>query len=77
MALLRDRLPSTVQNRLAYMSNQKVRDWVVNRQWSRGHDWSSAWVFSLLSGGQGYLRWNKTGRETQGVFDQNEKTHPP
>ena len=68
--LLRERLPSSLQNRVAQLVPVSVRDAVVNRSIVAGHDWSRTLGFDLLSDLNGYLRLNIRGRERDGVLER-------
>jgi predicted AlkP superfamily phosphohydrolase/phosphomutase len=69
MRMLRERVPAALQNAIARAVPVHVRDFVVNRQVSAGHDWSRTPGIALLADLNGYLRWNLRGREKQGMLD--------
>ena len=73
--LLREYLPAQLQQVIALCVTQPVRDWVVNRSFSSGLDWKNTPVFNLLSGGQGYLRFNLKGREKHGWLIADSEQH--
>jgi predicted AlkP superfamily phosphohydrolase/phosphomutase len=65
---LRNVLPGPLQVEIGRRVSQGVRDWVVNRAFTGGMDWDSTLAFHVLSGGQGYIRWNISGRERAGIL---------
>jgi predicted AlkP superfamily phosphohydrolase/phosphomutase len=69
MRQLREKLPGPLQIEIAKRVSQKKRDWVVNRAFTSEMNWDSTLVFHVLSGGQGYMRWNIAGREREGILD--------
>jgi predicted AlkP superfamily phosphohydrolase/phosphomutase len=66
--LLRERVPPAVQNAIARAVPVAVRDAVVSRQISGGHDWERTPGLALLADLNGYLRWNLRGRERFGML---------
>jgi len=66
--LLRERVPPAVQNAIARAVPVAVRDAVVSRQVSGGHDWGRTPGLALLADLNGYLRWNLVGRERRGML---------
>lgn len=75
MALLRDRLPAPLQERVAMAVPAKVRDWVVGRQYTGALDWRSTPGFALPTGGEGYIRLNLVGRESEGFLVPGSAPH--
>jgi predicted AlkP superfamily phosphohydrolase/phosphomutase len=73
--VLREKLPAQLQQRIARHVPQLVRDWVVNRAFTGGMDWQHTPVFLVLSGGQGYLRFNIQGREKRGWLIAGSEQH--
>lgn len=69
MTRLRKQVPYRAQFALANLLGEKVQDWVVNRSLVGGRDWSKTPSFRMLSGGEGYVRFNIKGRERDGYFD--------
>src|SRR4051812_12385410 len=65
--LLRERVPAGVQNAIARAVPVAVRDLVVSRQVSGGHNWARTPGLALLADLNGYLRWNLRGRERRGM----------
>ena len=68
MAFLRRSLPATLQYRTASLLGERVQDWVVNRAATAGLTWAETPSFALSSGGDGFIRLNVKGRETDGFF---------
>lgn len=75
MALLRDRLPAPLQERVAMAVPARVRDWVVGRAYAGALDWRSTPGFALPTGGEGYIRLNLAGREAQGFLERGSALH--
>jgi predicted AlkP superfamily phosphohydrolase/phosphomutase len=69
MRMLRETLPTRLQNTIARAVPVGVRDLVVGRQISAGHDWGRTPGIALLADLNGYLRWNLQGRERSGMLD--------
>ena len=69
MAYLRSALPPTLQYHVARMLGEDVQDWVLNRALVAGCDWSRTPSLALPSGGEGLIRLNIKGRESQGFFE--------
>jgi len=72
---LREKLPAQLQQSIARHVSQSVRDWVVNQAFSSGLDWQHIPAFHVLSGGQGYLRFNIQGREKMGWLVAGSEQH--
>jgi predicted AlkP superfamily phosphohydrolase/phosphomutase len=72
---LREKLPAQLQQGIAQHVSQSMRDWVVNWAFSRGLDWQHIPAFRVLSGGQGYLRFNIQGREKMGWLIAGSEQH--
>jgi len=75
MALLRDRLPAPLQERVAMAVPTWVRDWVVGRAYAGALDWRSTPGFALPTGGEGYIRLNLAGREAHGFLEPGSAPH--
>jgi predicted AlkP superfamily phosphohydrolase/phosphomutase len=75
MAILRDRLPAPVQERIALAVPVSVRDWVVGRAYTGAVDWRETPGFALPTGGEGYIRANVAGREAQGYLEPDSARH--
>lgn len=69
MRLLREHLPAGLQNAVARAVPVALRDMVVSRQISEGHDWGRTPGIALLADLNGYLRWNLQGRERRGMLE--------
>lgn len=69
MRTLRETIPAGVQNAIARAVPVGVRDWVVNRSVTAGHDWPHTPGFALLADLHGYFRFNLRGRESAGSLD--------
>jgi Type I phosphodiesterase / nucleotide pyrophosphatase len=68
MRILREHIPAGLQNAIARAAPVTVRDLVVSRQISAGHDWGHTPGIALLADLNGYLRWNLQGRERRGML---------
>ena len=68
MRWLRARVPGTAQEAIGRKMPDRVRDFVVSRQFGRGFDWARTPGFALPSGGEGYVRCNLAGREREGCL---------
>lgn len=75
MRTLRETIPAGVQNAIARAVPVEVRDWVVNRSVTAGHDWPHTPGFALLADLHGYFRFNLRGRESAGALDADGATH--
>jgi predicted AlkP superfamily phosphohydrolase/phosphomutase len=73
--LLRERLPAGLQNGIARAVPVAVRDAVVSRQISAGHDWARTPGLALLADLNGYVRWNLRGRERCGMLAPDGPEH--
>ena len=71
MRTLREKLPAGLQNAIARSVPVGVRDFVVNRSVTAGHDWSKTPGFALLADLHGYFRFNLRGRESAGCLDRD------
>jgi predicted AlkP superfamily phosphohydrolase/phosphomutase len=69
MRTLRERLPGGLQNAIARAVPVGVRDFVVNRSVTGGHDWRTTPGFALLADLHGYFRFNLRDREAAGSLD--------
>jgi len=69
MHSLREKVPAQIQLGIARQVPQSVRDWVVDHQFCGGVDWREAPGFQMLSGGQGFIRFNLKGREAEGLLE--------
>jgi predicted AlkP superfamily phosphohydrolase/phosphomutase len=73
---LRERVPASIQNRVARLVPVSVRDAVVNRSIIAGHDWARTPGFDLLADMNGYLRLNVRGREREGSLERDGEILP-
>jgi predicted AlkP superfamily phosphohydrolase/phosphomutase len=73
---LREKVPPSIQNRIARMVPVSVRDAVVNRSIVAGHDWARTPGFDLLADMHGYLRLNVRGREREGSLRRDGEVLP-
>jgi predicted AlkP superfamily phosphohydrolase/phosphomutase len=69
MRTLREKLPPGLQNAIARAVPVSVRDFVVSRSVTGGHDWRSTPGLALLADLHGYFRFNLRGREAAGSLD--------
>lgn len=74
MRLLREKLPARLQNAIGQAVPVSVRDMVVNRAITTGHDWQHTLGVALLADLNGYLRFNVHGREKQGVLEPGSES---
>ncbi len=70
MRLLRENLPPRLQHTVAHMVPGAVRDFVVDRAITSGHDWKRTPAFATLASVSGYLQFNLRGREKLGTLDE-------
>jgi hypothetical protein len=61
-------VPAPLQHAIGQIAPVRVRDWVVGRATAAGHDWSRTPGLALLSDRTGYIRFNRQGREVEGVL---------
>lgn len=66
---LRKKVPAVVQRQVGAMVGRKIRDRVVGSELVGGLDWQHTPVFSVPTGGQGFVRFNIAGRELHGVVE--------
>jgi predicted AlkP superfamily phosphohydrolase/phosphomutase len=69
MRVLRERVPPRLQTRIANLVPQWVRDTVVDRSFTSGHDWARTPGLALRADNNGYIRFNLKGREKQGMLE--------
>lgn len=74
MRMLREKLPAGLQNTIARAVPVGVRDFVVNRSVTAGHDWPHTPGLALLADLHGYFRFNLRGRESRGSVDPASDT---
>jgi predicted AlkP superfamily phosphohydrolase/phosphomutase len=66
---LREGLPSSLQNLIASCVPIAVRDAVVDRSYTAGHDWAHTPAIGVLADWSAYIRFNLRGREREGMLD--------
>jgi predicted AlkP superfamily phosphohydrolase/phosphomutase len=72
MARLRDALPPFLQYATTQLLGETIQDWVVNREFTGGLDWSSTPSFPVPTGGEGLIRLNIEGRERSGMLSTTD-----
>lgn len=75
MRVLRETLPPWLQHAVGQMVPGSVRDFVVDRAITAGHDWALTPAFATLASVSGYIRFNLRGRERLGVLDEGSDTY--
>src|SRR5260370_6131163 len=68
---LREMAPSSVQNWIASCVPVAIRDAVVDRTYTAGHDWAHTPAIGLLADWSAYIRFNVRGREREGMLDDD------
>lgn len=68
MAALRDSLPARLQYSANRLLGERIQDWVVNREYTGGLDWTRTLSFAVPTGGEGLIRLNVRGRERAGAL---------
>jgi predicted AlkP superfamily phosphohydrolase/phosphomutase len=74
--VLRERVPASIQNRIARLVPASVRDEVMNQSVIGGVDWTRTPGFDLVADMYGYLRLNVRGRERDGVLERDGEALP-
>jgi predicted AlkP superfamily phosphohydrolase/phosphomutase len=69
MRFLREKLPAPLLHAMGRMAPAAVRNYVVDRAISAGHDWSHTPALAVLASVTGYVRFNLRGRESRGMLD--------
>jgi predicted AlkP superfamily phosphohydrolase/phosphomutase len=69
MRVLRERLPARLQHAIGERVPAAVRDFVVDRAITAGHDWTHTPALAVLASVSGYVRLNLRGRERLGMLD--------
>ena len=69
MRFLREKLPARVQHALGQVAPAPIRNYVVDRAISSGHDWSHTPALAVLASVTGFVRFNLRGRESRGMLD--------
>ncbi len=73
IANLRDRVPPILQYTAAELLGEDIQDWIVNREFVGGHDWSATPAFPVPTGGEGMIRLNIKGRERDGYLEDSDE----
>ncbi len=69
MRVLRKRVPPGWQSAIANLVPLSVRDAVIDRSFTSGHDWPHTPGLALRGDNNGYIRFNLRGREKQGMLE--------
>jgi predicted AlkP superfamily phosphohydrolase/phosphomutase len=64
-------VPASLQNLVASRVPASVKDAVVDRSYTAGHDWAYTPAIGLRSDWSGYIRFNVRGREREGMLDDD------
>jgi predicted AlkP superfamily phosphohydrolase/phosphomutase len=64
-------VPAWLQNLVASRVPAAVKDAVVDRSYTAGHDWAFTPAIGLRSDWSGYIRFNLRGRERKGMLDDD------
>lgn len=75
MRRLREGIPTPLQNIVASVASDKVRDWVVAREFCAGVDWAKTPGTRIPAGLEGYIRLNLKGRERDGYLEPGSEDH--
>jgi predicted AlkP superfamily phosphohydrolase/phosphomutase len=70
---LRERMPASMQNMIASRVPSAVRDAVVDRSYTAGHDWAHTPAIGVLADWSAYIRFNLRGRERDGMLDDDSR----
>jgi predicted AlkP superfamily phosphohydrolase/phosphomutase len=74
-AQLRDTVPPGLQYSATRLLGERVQDWVVNREFLGALDWGRTVAFPVVTGGEGLIRLNVSGRERDGLLDPDDKPY--
>ena len=66
-------VPASIQNMVASRVPAAVKDAVVDRSYTAGHDWAYTPAIGLRSDWSGYVRFNLRGREREGMLDDETR----
>lgn len=69
MRHLLDLVPASLQNLVGSHVPSAVKDVIVDRAYTAGHDWNYTPAIGLRSDWSGYVRFNLRGRERKGMLD--------
>jgi predicted AlkP superfamily phosphohydrolase/phosphomutase len=70
---LREVAPAALQNLIASSVPSAVRDAVVDRSYTAGHDWAHTPAIGVLADWSAYIRFNLRGRERDGMLDDESR----
>jgi predicted AlkP superfamily phosphohydrolase/phosphomutase len=65
--------PASIQNFVASHVPASVKDAVVDRSYTAGHDWTYTPAIGLRADWSGYIRFNLRGREREGMLDDETR----
>ncbi|HXN84478.1 MAG TPA: alkaline phosphatase family protein [Candidatus Binataceae bacterium] len=68
-------VPASMQNFVASHVPAAVKDAVVDRSYTAGHDWAHTPAIGLRSDWSAYIRFNLRGREREGMLDDDMRRH--
>jgi predicted AlkP superfamily phosphohydrolase/phosphomutase len=72
--MLRQTVPPAIQYGVRKLVGQRVQDWLIDREWRGGRDWSQTPAFPVPCGGDnGFIRLNLKGREREGFLSSEER----
>src|SRR4030095_14088523 len=74
MRVLREKLPARLQHTVGQLVPGAVRDFVVDRAITAGHDWARTPAFATLASVSGYVQFNLRGRAAKGMLDDKSET---
>jgi predicted AlkP superfamily phosphohydrolase/phosphomutase len=66
-------MPASMQNMIASRVPSAVRDAVVDRSYTAGHDWAYTPAIGVLADWSAYIRFNLRGRERDGMLDDDSR----
>lgn len=75
MRFLREKLPAPVQHAVGQAVPAYIKDFVVDRAITAGHDWPHTPALAVLASVTGYVRFNLRGRETHGILEPGSETY--
>jgi predicted AlkP superfamily phosphohydrolase/phosphomutase len=73
MRFLREKLPAAVQHAVGQAVPSQVKNLVVNRAITAGHDWAYTPGLAILASVTGYVRFNLQARETRGMLEPDSE----
>jgi predicted AlkP superfamily phosphohydrolase/phosphomutase len=75
MRTLREKLPARLQHTVGQLVPGSIRDYVVDRAITGGHDWTRTPAFATLASVSGYVQFNLRGRERMGMLQEGSDTY--